>query len=641
MHLPLRARLARVLAASALLLGTVLPAVPALAADGDPLTLRAGTDQDLAVLNPFNSVVVADFEVYTLNYDLLVNFGQNLEPVPGFAESWTSSEDGLTWTFKIRPGMLWSDGEPATADDVVYTFQLVMDGAESEQGWLGQGYVDGYLLDAGITSVTASDAETVVVELEAPTGLILQTYVPILPEHIWSEYTMEEIGNFEGADAFLNDTFPVVGTGPYQAAAWEQGQFIRFERNPNDWREEQGAADEVILQSFESADTMVQALRTGDIDYVRGVQPDQFNDLADEENMVAVEGIANGYSELSFNTGGNSEGYGGSTAALSDPAFRDALGYAIDHQALVDATLGGYGTPGTTIIPPYHARWHVPPENPRTFDLAEADRRLTDAGYLREGDGPRQDKEGNPINLRLTWPDSEAEHATNAEFLVEWFGELGIEVDAAVTAEGALIEAVTGPPGGPADYDIYMWGWVGDPDPNSLLGFLTTAEIGGASDSYYSNERFDELYDLQRSEADPDQRLEYLTEMQELAYAEAPYHILYYDSELHVYRTDKFGGWDNQPAEGGTPLFGYGSWGYTQLTDANAPAPSPSAPASQEPGTSGPAVTPAPSGSPDVGQPTSTGNNTLLLVLGLAALVAILAVGLVVMRRRGAAADEE
>jgi peptide/nickel transport system substrate-binding protein len=377
---------------------------------------------------------------------------------------------------------------------------------------------------------------------------------------------------------------------------------------------------------------MVQALKTGAIDYVRGVLPDQFNDLADDPDMKVVEAIANGYSELSFNTGGIKEGYGGSTSALSDIAFRDALGYAIDTQALVDATLGGYGTPGTTIIPPYHTRWYSPPSNPRKFDLAEARSRLDAAGYKLDAAGHRLDKEGKVINLRLTWPDSEPEHGTDAQFIADWFGQVGVQVDASVTAEGALIEAVTGPPNGPADYDIYMWGWVGDPDPTSLLNFFRTEEIGGASDSYYSNPRYDELFLLQRAEADPVKRKALLTEIQELVYTEAPYHILYYDSELHAYRTDKFANWTNQPSEGGTPLFGYGSFGYTQLTDVNAvPSAAPSL-------ASG-APSPTASGS---GQPAgSASNSTLLLVLGIFVLVVILAVGLVFMRRRGATREEE
>ena len=635
---PLRARVFRTLAALLLLTALLVPgSAPALAADGEPLVLRAGTDQDLQVLNPFNSVVVADFEVYTLNYDTLVGWGQNIEPVEGFAQSWEQSADGLTWTFNIRPGMLWSDGEPATAEDARWTYQLVLDGQETTNGYLGEGYLDGYLTNAGVTAVEAPDAQTLVVTTEFPNTLLLQAYVPILPKHIWSQYTIEQIGDVT-AEGFFQNEPPVVGTGPYVAVEWTPGEFIRFARNDNYWGQ-QGAADEVILQHFASPDTMVQALRTGEIDYVRGVNGDQFDALEGVENIATVEGFANGYTELSFNTGGTKEGYGGSTPALSDVAFRDALGYAIDKQALVDAVLNGHGVPGDTIIPPFHTRWHVAPDTPRTFDIEEAKRRLQAAGYELNGDNRLLDKEGNPITLRLTWPDSESENGSIAPFLVEWFGELGIEVDAAVTEEGKLIEDVTGPPAGPANYDIYMWGWVGDPDPTSLLNFFRTEEIGGSSDSYYSNPDYDEMYDQQRQESDEDARHEILSDMQNLVYDEAPYHILYYDAELHAYRTDKFGGWQNQPEEGGTPLFGYGSGGYNLLTDLAQAGPSagPSG-AVSSPGGSGAAATPAPSAG---GSTSSDSSSMLPLILGIGALVVIIAVGLLVMRGRRGTAEEE
>jgi peptide/nickel transport system substrate-binding protein len=628
-------RAVRAVAALTLIIATLMPGAALAVEDGEPLVLRAGTDQDLQVLNPFNSVVVADFEVFTLNYDTLVGFGQDLEPAAGFAESWTTSEDGLTWEFKIRPGMLWSDGEPATSEDARWTYQLVLDAVDTDTGYLGQGYLDGYITNAGVTEVSAPDPETLVVTTEFANQLLLQAYVPILPKHVWESHSIEEIGNFEDAEPFLNEP-PIVGTGPYVAIEWQAGDFIRFARNENYWGE-QGAADEVIIQHFGSTDTMVQALRTGEVDYVRGVLADQFDALATEPDIATVEGISNGYTELSFNTGGTKEGYGGSTAALSDPAFRDALGYAIDKERLVEAVLGGYGEPGSTIIPPFHTRWHTPPATPRTFDIAEAQSRLEAAGYPLDGEGRRLDKEGNPINLRLTWPDSEAENGTNAQFLVEWFGELGIAVDAAVTEEGKLIDDVTGPPGGPANYDIYMWGWVGDPDPTSLLDFFRTEQIGGSSDSYYSNPRYDELFLLQRAEADEAQRKAYLTEMQELVYNEAPYHILYYDAELHAYRTDKFGGWTLQPSEGGTPLFGYGPFGYTKLTDL---AAEPSAEPSVAAPSADAGATPAPSGG-DTPAPAATSDNTPLLIVGVLALVAILAVGLIAMRRRSAASEEE
>ena len=638
---PLRGRVPRALGLLLLLAGLLIPgSAPALAADGEPLQLKAGTDQDLQVLNPWQSVVVADFEVFTLNYDLLVGFGQNIEPVPGFAESWEQSEDGLTWTFNIRPGMLWSDGQPATAEDARWTYQLVLDAAETETGYLGEGYLDGYLTNAGVTSVEAPDEQTLVVTTEFANTLLLQAYVPILPKHIWSQYTLEQIGNTTADGYFANDP-TVVGTGPYQAVEWEPGNFIRFGRNENYWGD-RGAADEVIIQHFASPDTMIQALRTGEIDYVRGVNADQFDALQGAEDIVTVEGFANGYTELSFNTGGtgrDGQEYGGSTPALSDVAFRDALGYAIDTNALVEAVLAGHGEPGSTIIPPFHTRWHVEPDNPRTFDIEEAKRRLQAAGYELNGENRLLDKEGNPITLRLTWPDSESENGSIAPFLVEWFGELGIQVDAAVTEEGKLIEDVTGPPEGPANYDIYMWGWVGDPDPTSLLNFFRTEEIGASSDSYYSNPRYDELFELQRAEADEAQRLEYLTEMQNLVYDEAPYHILYYDSELHAYRTDKFGGWVNQPEQNGTPLFGYGPFGYTKLAVASTePSPAPSA-AAPSPGATTGAETPAPSQAPV--ETASGSSNQILLLAGIAALVAVLAVGFVALRRRSGVQEEE
>ena len=117
MRPPLHTRATRALVALGLALSTLLPGASLIgAAEGD-LVLKAGTDQKTETLNPWAATTVVDYEVFTLNYDLLVGFGQDLEPVAGFATSWSSSDDKMTHTFKIRPDMKWSDGEPATAAD--------------------------------------------------------------------------------------------------------------------------------------------------------------------------------------------------------------------------------------------------------------------------------------------------------------------------------------------------------------------------------------------------------------------------------------------------------------------------------------------------------------------------------------------
>lgn len=634
----LRKRLATIAATVGLILAGLAPSALPVSADNH-LVLKAGTDQDLQVLNPFNSILVVDFEVYTLNYDLLVNFGPDLEPSPGFADDWDVSADGLTWTFHIREGMKWSDGTPATSEDARYTYQLALDANDksnaSEDGYyLGQGYLEPYLLNAGMTAVSAPDPQTLVVTTEFANTLLLQAYMPILPKHIWSQYTIDDIAGYSETP-FLNEP-PIVGTGPYQVVDWQPGEFIRFARNPEYWGDK-GAAEEVILLTFESSATMVEALKSGEVDYVRGILADQFDALKSEPDIQTVVGISNGYSEIAFNTKGNTEGYGGSTSALTDPAFRDALAWGIDQEKLVEVTLGGYGVPGSTVVPPFHTRWHSAPDNPRTFDIAEANRRLDAAGYERDADGDRLDAEGKKIVLRVTWPDSEKEHATDADFIKGWWAELGIGVDAYETEEGKLLEDLVPPvSGGPANFDIELWGWVGDPDPTSLLNVLRTEEIGSFSDSFWSNARYDELFLEQRAEADVAARQAMIKEMQELAYAEAPYIIMYYDAELHAYRTDKFAGWRNQPTTGGTPLFGYGSGGYNVLTDASiVPTPEPTQPGTPSAAPSA-AASPAPSGDGtgggDAGPP--------YLVVGIA-VVAVVIVGFLVLRRKPASAEDE
>jgi peptide/nickel transport system substrate-binding protein len=632
MRAPVSHRFVRLLVGMGLAGALLLPAIGAPARAADPLVLRAGTDQKIKSLNPFAAVVVAEYEAFTLNYDLLVNFGANIEPVPGFAASWSQSTDGLTWTFKMQPGLKWSDGTAATSEDARWTYQLMLD-ALAKEVTLGSGYLDGYLPAAGVTSVTAPDPETLVVTTEFPSTLILYVYAPILPKHVWEKVPFDDI-----ASGTYTNPPPVVGTGPYQAVETKEGNFTRFVKNP-EWRGDPLAADEVVLTTFASADTMTQALRKGEIDYARGVLPDQFKALVGEPNIVTVEGVSNGYTELAFNcysrNGGVIEGGGASTRALQDPAFRDALGYAIDKQELVDKQLAGYGLPGDTIIPPFHARWHVPPANPRTFDIEKAKSLLDAAGYKLDGDGRRLDKEGKQITLRLTWPDSEADNGTSAQFIAAWFEELGIKVDASVTEEGQLIDQLLPPEAdGKAQFDMFIWGWVGDPDPNSLLKFFLAEEIGVSSDSFYENPKYDELYDAQRKEADEGKRKALLTEMQELIYNEAPYHVLFYDSELHAYRTDRFTNWQNQPAANGTPLFGQGSYGYWGIQAVAPATPTPAATA--EPGASA-APTPAPSADGDG----AAGDNTPLLIGIVVAVIVVAGVILAVVFRRRQAREEE
>jgi peptide/nickel transport system substrate-binding protein len=358
----------------------------------------------------------------------------------------------------------------------------------------------------------------------------------------------------------------------------------------------------VILTQFDDIDAMVGAIRAGRLDYARGIDPGSFRSLEGRPDIVTVEGLGNSYAYLAFNGYPRPiEGGGASTRAVADPAFRDALAWAVDNEALVDSILAGYGAPGTSLLPPFQTPWYVAPEPDvqRHFDPAEADERLDAAGYITDTSGTRLDRDGRPIRLRMTWPESEVEFASVARLITEWWADLGISVDAGPTDDGALLAGLTPPesdPPGKADFDTYLWRWTGDVDPITLLQPFTTDEIGASSDTFWSDPRYDELFELQRHTLDRTERGALLREMQEIFYREVPNIPLYYPSELHAYRTDRFTGWRNQPPEGGTPLFGFGPIGYTLLTAASRePSPSPTGAASPsatassiEPGTETP-----------------------------------------------------
>jgi peptide/nickel transport system substrate-binding protein len=623
----LRARLARVVVAAGLVASTILPAAGAVRA-ADPIILRVGTTQDLDSTNPWQTYLVVGYEAFGLTYNLLTDFGEDTKAAPGFAETWDRAPDKVT--FHIRAGMKWSDGQPATSQDVCYTWGLAMAAIKADTN-VGAGYLDPNIKDAGVTKIECPDDTTFIAYTTDQSDRIYQVYVPILPKHIFGKDDYKKI-----ADEKFNA--PLVGTGPYTLAEWKTGQFARFVRNPNYWGK-QGLEDQVEIHFYKNSDTMVQALKANELDYARGVNPDQFNQLKTDPQYTAVVGKANGWTQLAFNTYGKTiKGGGASTKALQDAAFRDALGYAVDKKTLVDRVLGGYGDVGTTNVPPVLSDWHVEPDKPRTFDIELAKQKLDAAGYKLDANGKRLDKENKPIKLRLYMPNSDENYPKSAQFIKDWYGQLGIDVTTQVLDSAALGTLILPPEGdGTAKYDIELWGWAGNPDPNALLQIFRCDAIGGTSDSQYCNKDFDALYDQQLKEAG-DARKVTLAKIQNLIYDEAPYDILYYDSNLDVYRTGTFAGWVNMPANG-TPIFSYGTINYTLLTDAKAqPTPGPSA--SEAPAAASAAPSAAASTPPSTGTSSSSGTSTILIVV-VAALVVIAIAGVIIMNRRRTAVREE
>ena len=626
-----RRRGAGLLAVLAITGSAILVGVAGPVAAADPVVLTVGSTQDLDASNPFNTELVVGYEAFQMTYQLLVDFDKDAHPAPGFADSWERSADRVT--FKIGADKKWSDGQPATSDDACFSWGLGL-AAIKDESYIGSGYLDPGIKDAGVTKVECPDPTTFIAYTTDPSDRIFQVYVPILPKHIWGKDDYKKIAD-EKFDA------PLVGTGPYPLAEWKTGQFARFVRNPN-WGGSKGFEDTVVIRFFpDNTDTMVQALKAGELDYAHGVNSDQFKQLqADTATYTAVAGAANGWTQLAFNTYGTGTGKtikngGASTKALQDAAFRDALGYATDHKALVDRVLGGFGDPGDTVVPPVLKDFHVTPDNPRTFNLTTAAQKLDAAGYHLDANNKRLDKEGKPINLRLYYPNTDDNYKKVAQFVEQWYGALGIGVTHqsfdSDTLTALLLPPEADPPG-TAKYDIELWGWSGNPDPNGLLYVFLCNQIGTSSDSNYCNKQYDDLYDKESKEGGAERKAT-LAQMQNLIYNEAPYDVLYYDANLDVYRNDRFAGWQNMPSNG-TPFFTYGLLNYTLLTDATAvPTPGPTATAA---GSTAPPATQGPS----TGGTSSSGVSPTLLIL-LVVVVIVVVGGWWLYRRRATRAVEE
>lgn len=523
----------------------------------EPVTFTVGLQNEVDSFNPFLGIEAESYEMWALTYDYMITYAlEDMSPQPGLATEWETSDDGLTWTFDIRDDVTWSDGEPLTADDIAYTYNRILDGGPEAVTWRS------YL--SSVEEVTAPDETTIELRLSEPNAVLPLLPIPIIPEHIWSDVSEEEVKTYQ---AEPTDGEPVVGSGPFRLVEGTAGGFeYRFEANPDYW---QGAPniDEVVFRVFKAEDPAVQALIKGEIDFVEGISALQVESLQGQEGITAQIGDSPGFDEIAFNTGSidvdTGEPIGNVNPAVLDPAFRYALGFAVDLEQIVEKAYQGAGDPGTTIVPPAYDDFHwEPPEDVAfEFDLERADELLTEAGYELNADGVRTLPDGSPIEPLRMYARSESDTSVDVlDYFKEWLDELGIPSEITAVESGKLTGIILD-----GEFDVFEWGWYVEPDPDSMLSYMTTDQFGGWSDSWYSDKEYDRLYEQQHAEMDPEARAEMIKRMQEILYMDAPYIVTAYSGVGEAYRSDRFEGFAPQPDPGGVLLIQYGVHNYINI----------------------------------------------------------------------------
>jgi peptide/nickel transport system substrate-binding protein len=542
---------------------SAVPSAVPIAAESQAFTV--GITDDVDSMNPFTGIVSTAYEMYQLMYPTLTeNSADDFSPGPGLAESWEESADKKTWTYKIRPGLKWSDGAPLTARDAAYSFNRVMKGDYEQTNYIS--YV------ANITKAEATDDTTLVLTVEKPSPIMENLAVYILPEHIWKDIDGKEVRSYENEPT---DGQPIVGAGPYVLIDREKGQFIRFTANPNFYGGTP-AVDELTFRVYKNGDAVAQALRKGEIDFADELQANVFDAIKDEPGVTAVNAAYYGFNEIGMNVGAalaDGTPIGDGNPALKDKRVRQAINHAIDRQTLVDK-VAVYGTPGSTIIPPLYADLHLQPTTLFDYDPAKAGQLLDEAGYPVGADGKRVGPDGTALTLRLLGRQESQGSQQTVQFVEGWLEEIGITVDTTIVTEDTLIEL-----NGEGRFDLFEWGWVVEPDPDYQLSTFTCAQrsskedgqiYAGLSDSHFCNEGYDRLYAEQALETDPTKRAEIVKAMQQIVYDEAPYAITYYYDLLQAYRSDKFTNFVQQPKDAGPLLFQFGTWSYQSITPAGA-----------------------------------------------------------------------
>ena len=305
-----------------------------------------------------------------------------------------------------------------------------------------------------------------------PKAGILQMWVPILPQHIWSKISPADAQN-----KFQNPT-PVIGSGPFQVVDWVKDQYVRVVANKNYW----GGApkiDGILFRIYTNQETEAADLRSGAIQYA-DVAPAQYQSFVDKSTWTTHKATDDSFENMGINcyTLGPSTG----NPVLKDWRFRNALNWAIDRRAIAAIAYSGAAIPATSFLPsgywkaPLDYHWQPPASEAYTYDPVKAGQLLDAAGY-KEVNGVRLDHNGKPIKLRLWAVTEKNQYIVAAKLIAGYLQKIGLKVTLQTMDNGAIDDKLYNTVGNTfkPDYDLFVWGWGGDFEPGFLLSIFLTS----------------------------------------------------------------------------------------------------------------------------------------------------------------------
>ena len=398
-------------------------------------TVVVGMRSDFGSFNPVTSSGQYDWEV--MNYALftpLVQYDENLEVQPYLAESWELHGDSGV-TFRLRQDVRWHDGQPVTAHDVAFTFELAKN-EEAASPLLGSVFLP------EVASAQVVDDHTITFRFAQPHAQALEDFWwPPLPRHLLQDVAAPELSN-----AGYNRA--PVGSGPFRFGEWRSNERLVIVRN-EDFPEALGgppAAERIVFRVIPEASTMLTELITGSVHVDIPLLPDQVRQIRDNSETV----LHSFPGRTVYYLGWNNE-----RPPFDNADVRRALAFAINREEIVDALLYGEGEVATSTIPPWHPLY--PDLDPVAHDPAQAAQLLEQAGWVdRNGDGVRENAQGEPLAFEVLSSDDPLRRSV-VEVLQNQLRQVGADAEIRVMEFQTMLQSHR-----ERTFDVVFTNWVLD-----------------------------------------------------------------------------------------------------------------------------------------------------------------------------------
>ncbi len=466
------------------------------------------------------------------------------EVEPSLAESWTRSDDGLTWIFNLRKDVRWHDGQPFTAHDVGFTFNRIIyndDIPASSRPAFNFRFIDEETgqWQQGQMTVTVLDDYTVEFVLPVPFAPFLRSMgTAIYPRHILEKHVDD--GTFASTWDIDTDPAEIIGTGPFTIAEYVPEERVVMRRNPDYWlKDSAGNAlpylDEVIHVIVPDLDAELEKFLSGEADYhgVLGEELSQLEPLQEEGNFTIFKrGPAFGTTFLGFNM---NPGVNADTGESYLPPeklewfrnkyFRQAVAHTFDKDTIIADILHGAGYPQWSSISPATGDFHNPNVRRYEYDIDRANEILDSLGWVdTDGDGIREDTDGNKIEFSLVTNSGNSVRDQVARKIHDGMELIGLKVDYELIDFGVLVDQLTAS----YDWEAMVIGFTGGPDPYGGITFWHSSaplHLWHPNQSKPATEweaAIDTLYVRGSQELDRDKRVEHYRRAQEIAADNVP-----------------------------------------------------------------------------------------------------------------------